>query len=141
MAIPLALVARLEEIPHSALEFVGSQLVTQYRDEILTLIDISVALEQLSGGDSLPRSTACGHRLEAGELDPIPVIVYSQGEQRVGLIVGRIIDIVYEHIATRARSNRPGILFNAIVQQKVTEFVDIAALVGDATSNLNQVTA
>ena len=41
MAIPLSMVARLEEFPRSALEKVGTQHMVQYRDEILPLIDVS----------------------------------------------------------------------------------------------------
>ena len=37
MAIPLSLVARLEEFPRSILERAGTQDVVQYRDEILPL--------------------------------------------------------------------------------------------------------
>ena len=41
MAIPLALVARLEEFPPPAVERVGEQEVVQYRGEILPLVRLS----------------------------------------------------------------------------------------------------
>ncbi len=54
MAIPLSMVARLEEFPRSALERVGPQDVVQYRDEILPLVNVSRVLAQRSrnGKDS-----------------------------------------------------------------------------------------
>ena len=54
MAIPLSLVARLEEFPRSALERAGTQDVVQYRDEILPLIDVSRVLRRRRR-DSLER--------------------------------------------------------------------------------------
>ena len=47
-------------------------------------------------------------------------------------MVGRILDIVADQISARSRANRPGVLFTAVVQEKVTEFVDVAALVREA---------
>src|SRR5262249_30650222 len=46
MAIPLAMVARLEEFPRSAIERAGTQEVVQYRDEILPLIHVAKVLRQ-----------------------------------------------------------------------------------------------
>ncbi|NEP02342.1 MAG: chemotaxis protein CheA [Symploca sp. SIO2E9] len=43
MAIPLSHVARLEEFPRHALEKVGNQLVIQYRNQIMPLVDLEVA--------------------------------------------------------------------------------------------------
>jgi two-component system chemotaxis sensor kinase CheA len=64
--------------------------------------------------------------------ETIPVVVYGSQDERVGLIVGKILDIVNEPIAVRSRASRPGALFTSIVQDKVTEFVDVAALVREA---------
>jgi len=41
MALPLAMLARLEELPGSGVERSGNQWVTQYRGQILPLIRIS----------------------------------------------------------------------------------------------------
>ena len=68
------------------------------------------------------------------------MVVYAAGEQRVGLIVEQILDIVHDHVAARSRANRPGVLFTAVVQEKVTEFVDVAALVRETTFDLLQST-
>ncbi len=129
MAIPLALVARLEEFPRDMLEQLGSRQVVQYRGEILPLVEVSHALQQLQHGGSR-------EYLTEKHGDPLPVIVYEAGDQQVGLIVGKILDIVHEHVTTHSRVNRPGILSTAIVQERVTEFLDVAALVRETTNNL-----
>ncbi|MEC4819294.1 MAG: chemotaxis protein CheA, partial [Scytonema sp. PMC 1069.18] len=41
MALPLSRILRLEEIPRHAVEQVGHQMVVQYRDQILPLIDLT----------------------------------------------------------------------------------------------------
>jgi two-component system chemotaxis sensor kinase CheA len=50
----------------------------------------------------------------------------------VGLIVGRILDVAHEPIAARSRAQRPGTLFTSVVHERVTEFVDVAALVRES---------
>jgi two-component system chemotaxis sensor kinase CheA len=132
MAIPLSLVARLEEFPRTSLESLGARQVVQYRGEILPLIDVSDELESLQlGGHSVSAS-----RGDAAASDTVPVVVYADGDERVGLIVEEILDIVQDEVAARSRANRPGVLFTAIVQGRVTEFIDVAALVRDATTDL-----
>ena len=60
MAIPLAVVDRLEEFPHSVVERVGAQDVVQYRDNILPLVDVS----RLWGGTDRDGSSALSRREE-----------------------------------------------------------------------------
>ena len=45
LAVPLSLVARLEEIPRSTIEHAGGGLVVQYRDRILSLVSLQGVLE------------------------------------------------------------------------------------------------
>lgn len=134
MAIPLSLVARLEEFPRTSLEHLGARQVVQYRGDILPLIDVSQELACL-GGRSFVATRRDDHASET-----VPVVVYSAGEQRVGLIVDRILDIVHDQLSARSRANRPGVLFTAIVQERVTEFIDVAALVREATTDFFQAT-
>jgi two-component system, chemotaxis family, sensor kinase CheA len=136
MAIPLSLVARLEEIPKSSLENLGTRQVVQYRGEILPLVDVSQELEALRLG-----TKSSGERtmtFAKSSEETIPVVVCADANQRVGLMVGKILDIVHDQISARSRANRPGVLFTAIVQDRVTEFVDVAALVREATTDLPQ---
>lgn len=122
MAIPLSQVARLEEFPRTRLEHLGTQQVVQYRGEILSLIDVSRAIERLQ--------TKAPERQDNVNLtaEAVPVVVCSQDNRQVGLIVDKILDIVSDPVAARSQANRPGVLFTAVVQDKVTEIVDVPAL-------------
>jgi two-component system, chemotaxis family, sensor kinase CheA len=132
MAIPLSLVARLEEFPRSALERAGEQDVVQYRDEILPLIDVSRVLRRRRrdsvSGRAVARRKAVRPR-EAGDDETVQVVVYSGEGRRIGLVVARIVDIVEETLVSRSRSSRPGVLFTAVVQGRVTEFLDIKGII------------
>jgi two-component system chemotaxis sensor kinase CheA len=136
MASPLSQVARLEKFSRESIELLGSRPVVQYRGEILPLIDISPELHQLQRGGSLDQPSPWQY--PATDSEAIPVIVYAEGDLRAGLIVGRILDIVHEPIVARSRANRLGVLCTAVVHEKVTEFVDAAALVRQATNDLLQ---
>ncbi|HND52162.1 MAG TPA: chemotaxis protein CheW, partial [Pirellulaceae bacterium] len=162
MAIPLSQVARLEEFPRSRLESLGDRQVVQYRGAILPLIDVSSELERLRGDASvgvrrggagettaarIDRTSMSGSRVvpgraEAGRSDDdetsgsassLSVVVYGDGSQQVGLIVGRILDIVHQKPIGMLQGNRPGVLFTSVVAERVTEFIDAPALVREAT--------
>jgi two-component system chemotaxis sensor kinase CheA len=123
MAIPLSLVARLEEFPRSRLEELGSRQVVQYRGEILPLINVSHELDHLAG-----RSTQAYQ--DAGAVaETVPVVVYAENDERFGLVVGKILDIVNDPVTVRSSASRRGALFTSVVQERVTEFIDVAALV------------
>jgi two-component system, chemotaxis family, sensor kinase CheA len=115
MALPLSLVARLEEFPRTALEQSGDRLVVQYRGEILPL----VSLARYFG------------RSEASA-DPLQVIVFSFHDQHVGLIVERIVDIVQQVVVMDARHRRRGVLGTTVLQQQVTDLLDADAVIADA---------
>ncbi len=121
MAIPLSMVARLEEFPLSQLEKSGDQEVVQYRGQILPIIPIE---------RYLPNSPIAGTRQ-----DPLQVVVYSESGRSVGLVVARINDIVHEAVTVKRNSARGGILGSAVVQNKVTELLDIVSIIraGDPT--------
>ncbi|MFN0165199.1 MAG: chemotaxis protein CheA [Bryobacteraceae bacterium] len=121
MAVPLSSVARLEEFPRSALERVGNRYVVQYRGQILPLLDVGKALgrkKKKSPSSSRPKSS-----------QPVQVVVYTGPDQMLGLIVGQILDIVEEAIVTKSRTRRRGVLHTAVLQEKVTEFLDVEGLV------------
>jgi two-component system, chemotaxis family, sensor kinase CheA len=119
MAIPLAQVARLEEFPRSAIERVGSQDVVQYRKDVMPLLDVARMLRRRRGKLPSPR----------GEHETLQVIVYAGKKQRIGLVVGEILDAVEETIGNRSPAQRAGVLFTAIIQGRTTEFLDIEWLI------------
>ena len=115
MAIPLSMVARLEEFPRAQVERSGSQEVVQYRGQILPLIHLAQYLP-----DTAPLPTPA---------DPVQVVVYSGAGRSVGLVVGKINDIVHEALTVKRDSSRDGILGSAVVQDKVTDLLDVVGII------------
>jgi two-component system chemotaxis sensor kinase CheA len=131
MAMPLSQVARLEEFPRSSLERVGPQQVVQYRDEILPLISVSRALRNRHAAGRRERDyrgTARRRRAVDAASPSVPVVVYAGKNRRVGLVVDEILDIAEETLTARGPAHRPGVLFTAVVQGRVTEFLDVESI-------------
>ncbi|HJZ90455.1 MAG TPA: chemotaxis protein CheW, partial [Gemmataceae bacterium] len=134
MAIPLAQVARLEEFPRSAVERAGGQDVIQYRGEIMPLVHVARVLRKQRNGNGpngKPRPRPNGHDRAPSD-QKVQVVVCAREGRHIGLVVGRILDIVEETIATRSGAGRPGVLFRAVVQDRVTEFLDVEAVMRSA---------
>jgi two-component system chemotaxis sensor kinase CheA len=129
MAIPLSIVARLEEFPRQSLERFGSNQVVQYRGRILPLIDIV----DLVGGQGGFGGTS--NETVTASADTIHVVVYNEGERSIGVVVGQILDIVDEVVDASA-SIRGAIAGCAVIQQKVTELVNLQALVRSGGAGL-----
>jgi two-component system chemotaxis sensor kinase CheA len=118
MAIPLSMVARLEEFAPSTVESAGQQPVVQYRGKIMPLIRIAEAVNLLDSG-----------RLAADSQKPLQVVVYAEGTHSIGLVVERILDIVEEDVVHEHINERAGILCSAVVQQRVTDLLDVRSVV------------
>jgi len=129
MAIPLSIVARLEEFPRQSLERLGSNQVVQYRGRILPLIDI---LDLVGSGGGFGGTSDDSVSASA---DTIHVVVYTEGERSIGVVVGQILDIVDEAVGTLT-STHGAIAGCAVIQQKVTELVDLQALVRSGGAGL-----
>ena len=121
MAIPLALVARLEEFPQSSVEHAGGQEVMQYRGQIMPLLRLRRILQ---GTSTLAAA-------EAGD-GPMQVVVYSEAGRSVGLVVDHIVDIVEEKLTVENPARRPGVLGSSVIQQRVTDLLDVPAIVHGA---------
>jgi two-component system chemotaxis sensor kinase CheA len=115
LAIPISEVARLEKIPADSIEYSENREVVQYRGEILPMIRLA---DMLGICDDAPP--------EDGLLN---VIVYHQDSQSYGLVVNRIVDIVETSIAIHKRSHRAGLLGSAIIEDCVTDFVNLPAII------------
>ena len=112
LAVPLGMVARLEEIPVSSLESAGGQEVIQYRNEILPVVRLSSVL------------STQGFQTHS-EQDTMQLVVISKEDRQVGLAVDRIVDIVEEHVTAKTKADQPGILYSAVVQKRVTDLLDV----------------
>jgi two-component system chemotaxis sensor kinase CheA len=115
LAVPLSLVARLEEFPHKQIEHGSGKMVVQYRDRILHLISLpSVLQNQASSIEEFP--------------DPAQVIVFAEEDRMVGLIVDQIVDIHSESIRIIKKSDQAGLSGSAVIGGKVTDFLDLPAV-------------
>ncbi|MEH1838879.1 MAG: chemotaxis protein CheA [Nostoc sp.] len=146
MGIPLAIAFRLEEIPASAVEKVANQDVFQYYDQILPLIDL---YKIFSDSDAFStRRYANGGLRQRNHLDDEAlaivaetlqiIIVSPYAELSVGLVVDRILDIVEEPLTIKGIPSRPGVLFCAVIQGKITEILDIETVIRIANPHLLQ---
>jgi two-component system chemotaxis sensor kinase CheA len=112
MAMPLNLVARLEEFQRSSIERSGDKEVVQYRNAILPLVSLS---KFFTGTD-------------AAAADLRQVVVFAEKGRSVGLVVDQILDIVSEHVVVQRGSSRDGVLGSAVIQQRVTDLLDVHAV-------------
>ena len=125
MAIPLSLVARLEEFPLSSIEKSGSQEVVQYRGKIMPLIRLSDVL----GGGSFSGTK------NQDEEEYVQVVVYSEQGQSAGLIVEQILDIVEDEVKVRREDRSRGRLGSAVIQGRVTDLLDVRSIISDVDPN------
>ena len=125
MAIPLSMVARLEEFPRARIETSGAEEVVQYRGQILPLVRVSKYITALKA-------------LEPALTDTMQVVVYSELGRSVGLVVSKINDIVHESITVKRDVVGNGILGSAVIQNKVTDLVDVPAIIRIAAPTFYQ---
>jgi two-component system chemotaxis sensor kinase CheA len=125
LAIPLSLVARLEEFPLSAIEHASGGRVIQYRGHILSLVSLRDVLEP----DASRREESP---------DPVQVVVINDGDRSVGMMVDQIVDVAEEAVTVRKKSDRKGILGSAIVGKRVTDFLDLNEVIHAPEGNWAQ---
>ncbi len=106
-AVPLSLVARLEEIPADRIETAGGNLVVQYRGSLLPLVAAGPSVTFTSGRTN-------------------SVIVFNDGSSSFGIAVNDIRDIVDEVLNLELVAARPGILGTAIIAGAATEVLDVS---------------
>jgi two-component system chemotaxis sensor kinase CheA len=116
IAIPLSLVARLEEFSRVDVEHSAGRPVIRYRGQILPLIKVS---------EHLPLVPAVTEE----EGDTMQVVVYSENGRSVGLIVGKIEDIVTETITAKRHAFGNGILGSVVIQDRVTDLLDVHSII------------
>jgi two-component system chemotaxis sensor kinase CheA len=109
VAIPLDTVTRLEEFAVDRIERVGTREVVQYRDQILPLVRLSYLLGASSD--------------DTGE--NVSVVVYTERQRSVALVVDKIVDIVESSVSSRGNVDDDGLVGSAVIEQRVTELLDV----------------
>jgi len=115
-AVPLALVARLEEIDISTIEHSFGNPVVQYRGQLMPLIKVSDDMEFVKEG-------------------PQPILVFSDANRSMGLVVDRIVDIIEDNLHVELKAELPGILGTAVINGKATDVLDTAYYLTKAFGN------
>ncbi len=122
LAVPLSLVDRLEEISAGKIERAAGRPVLHYRDSILPLVTLD---------SMLPTANAEG----AKSSEHVQIIVFTDGNRRVGLMVDQIIDIVNEAVTVRRTARVKGLLGSALIGGKITDLLDLHAVVQSSGEN------
>ena len=104
MAVPLGLVARLEDIPRERIELSCGEPVTQYRGKLMPLVPIS--------------------GIHDAERETQPVLVFADRDRSMGLMVDTIIDVVDDHLAIELGGVRPGLLGTAVIRGEAMDIID-----------------
>ncbi|MDH2414654.1 chemotaxis protein CheA [Nocardioides sp. CER19] len=113
-ALPLAAVARLEEFDRDRVERSGAAEVVQYRGGLLPLVRLAPTI-------GLP-DTSDSH-------DQMSVVVHERANRAVGIVIDRVLDVVEIAVSSSQVGSRPGVTGTAVVQDRVTDLVDIEAVV------------
>jgi two-component system chemotaxis sensor kinase CheA len=121
LAVDFDQVNRLEYFPRASLERVGGQLVVQYGNEILQLIELQKTLPERRKEARNPPA----HQHD----ETVPVIVCTVKDRRVGLVAHRIADIIDEDLKARRAGSRDGVRSCAVIHDRVTEILDLETLI------------
>ena len=115
LAVPLAQVARLEEFPRSALGKIGNQDVVLYRRDLLPLIHVAEVLQLPDDAESAEAT--------------LQVVVHTWEGRRVGLVCGRLLDVVEVPFVSASRIPQLCLLFTTVIQGRPVEVLDLEALI------------
>ncbi|MFN3075576.1 MAG: chemotaxis protein CheW [Alphaproteobacteria bacterium] len=103
--VPLALVARLEEIEVNNIEHSYGKPVVQYRGQLMPLVPMDMGCDL----------TGEGRR---------PVLVFADRERSMGLVVDEIVDIVEDRLKVELKADQPGLIGTAVINGKATDVID-----------------
>jgi two-component system chemotaxis sensor kinase CheA len=104
MAVPLGLVARLEDIPRNKIELSSGAPVTQYRGKLMPLIALAGTIDASQAHQA--------------------VLVFSDRDRSMGLMVDEIIDVVDDRLEIQLSGARPGLLGTAVIAGEATDVID-----------------
>ncbi len=104
-AVPLALIARLEEIDLGQVEYSHDKPVVQYRGKLMPLVTIEP-------------------NYQMGKEGRQPILVFADKDHTMGLVVDEIVDIVEEQLKIEVAVDRPGLIGSAIIAGKATDLID-----------------
>jgi two-component system chemotaxis sensor kinase CheA len=105
-AVPLGLVKRIEDLKPERIEYAMKQPVVQYRNELIPIVSPSA-------------------EIVIGKNENQSVLMFSQGTRTFGLAVTQIMDVVDDFLEIQPAQLGSGIIGTCILNEKVTEILDI----------------
>ncbi len=113
-AVPLSLVSRLEDFAVSDVEISGSHKVVQYREKLMPLVPFNNDTSLKEEGNQA-------------------VLVFSERDRSMGLMVDEIIDILEETVDIQISSEAgKGVLGSAIIDGQAMDIVDVGYFLSEA---------
>ena len=112
-AVPLALIARLEEIDTDTIEHTNGTPVVQYRGQLMPLLTMNGSHQMKEEGRQ-------------------PVLVFTDRDRSMGLMVDEIVDIIEDHLNVEIGSDNAGIIGSAVIGGKATDIIDASAFLTNA---------
>lgn len=112
-AVPLSLVARLEDIPVEDIEDSDGRFVVQYRGALMPIVLATSDMKLVTEGRQ-------------------QVLVFTDREYTMGLAVDEILDIVEEKLDIKLASDTEGVVGSAVINGKASEVIDVAYFLGQA---------
>ncbi|HEX7097049.1 MAG TPA: chemotaxis protein CheW [Acidimicrobiales bacterium] len=118
VAIPIALVSRLEELDRNTVERAGGRLVVQYRGDLLSLVSLTQFFDP----------TAPDPLVHGEEDSMLQVLVHETESDVYGFVVDEIVDIAEIDTAEGKALDVEGVLLSGVIGRRVTDLVDIEAI-------------
>lgn len=115
-AVPLALVARLEEIDVEKIEISGGQAMVQYRGALMPLVKINDLYDLKEEGRQ-------------------PMLVFADENKSMGLAVDEIVDIIEQNLNVELSNDSPGLMGAAVIAEHATEIIDVSHYLNSAFGN------
>lgn len=105
-AVPLSLVTRLEEIDVNNIERSNDRHLVQYRGSLMPLVYIDDNASHVEDGQQ-------------------PILVFTDQDRSMGLVVDEIVDIVEDHLNIEISTEKKGMVGSAVIKGKATEIIDV----------------
>ncbi|HEY4720229.1 MAG TPA: response regulator, partial [Anaerolineae bacterium] len=105
-AVPISLVTRLEKIDCRMIELSNGRHMVQYRGQLMPLVCASDEVKIKREGAQ-------------------PLLVFSDGDRSMGLVVDEIVDIIEDKLNIEVGSDQPGVLGSAVIRGHATEILDV----------------
>lgn len=114
-ALPTSMVARLEKVARSSIEYADGREVIQYRGDILPIIRLSAVF-------GVPNQ-------EANNPEELQIVVYAEQDHHCGFVVNRILDIVETELRLQTKNSaNENLLGTTVIQQHVTDVLNLRNL-------------